>query len=177
MKRFMNKKVATIGLAAGLALGAAGAAFAYFTGGGTGTGQASVGSTNGTTDWTVAQSGSASGKMLPGSGTSTVTFTATNAGSGAQGIDNAGQVAVAIVNDGATTPNVESHGTAVVGCLASWFTPTLNAPPSPVYGTSVASGSAYTFTVGVTMSAPAATNQDACKNVTPDVSLTISPSA
>ncbi len=31
MKRFMNKKVATIGLAAGLALGAAGAAFAYFT--------------------------------------------------------------------------------------------------------------------------------------------------
>ena len=31
MKRFMNKKVATIGLAVGLALGAAGAAFAYFT--------------------------------------------------------------------------------------------------------------------------------------------------
>ncbi len=31
MKRFMNKKVAAIGLAAGLALGAAGAAFAYFT--------------------------------------------------------------------------------------------------------------------------------------------------
>ena len=30
MKRFMNKKVATIGLAAGLALGAAGAAFAYY---------------------------------------------------------------------------------------------------------------------------------------------------
>jgi hypothetical protein len=38
MKRFMNKKVAAIGLAAGLALGAAGGAFAYFssTGGGTG---------------------------------------------------------------------------------------------------------------------------------------------
>ena len=31
MKRFMNKKVAAIGLATGLALGAAGAAFAYFT--------------------------------------------------------------------------------------------------------------------------------------------------
>ena len=31
MKRFMNKKVAAIGLAAGLALGAAGAAFAYFS--------------------------------------------------------------------------------------------------------------------------------------------------
>ncbi len=31
MKRFMNKKVATIGLAAGLLLGVGGAAFAYFT--------------------------------------------------------------------------------------------------------------------------------------------------
>ena len=31
MKRFMNKKVAAIGLAAGLALGVAGGAFAYFT--------------------------------------------------------------------------------------------------------------------------------------------------
>ena len=31
MKRFMNKKVMAIGLAAGLTLGAAGAAFAYFT--------------------------------------------------------------------------------------------------------------------------------------------------
>jgi hypothetical protein len=38
MKRFMNKKVAAIGLAAGLVLGVGGAAFAYFssTGGGTG---------------------------------------------------------------------------------------------------------------------------------------------
>jgi hypothetical protein len=40
MKRFMNKKVAAIGLAAGITLGGAGAAFAFFTttGGGTGTG-------------------------------------------------------------------------------------------------------------------------------------------
>ena len=36
MKRFMNKKVVAIGLAAGLTLGAAGAAFAYFTSTGTG---------------------------------------------------------------------------------------------------------------------------------------------
>jgi len=42
MKRFMNKKVAAIGLAAGLALGAAGAAFAYFTSSGTGTGTAAT---------------------------------------------------------------------------------------------------------------------------------------
>ena len=36
MKRFMNKKVVAIGLAAGLTLGAAGAAFAYFTSTGSG---------------------------------------------------------------------------------------------------------------------------------------------
>ena len=40
MKRFMNKKVAAIGLASGLALGAAGAAFAYFTDTDNGTGSA-----------------------------------------------------------------------------------------------------------------------------------------
>ncbi len=43
MKRFMNKKVATIGLAAGLALGAAGAAFAYYTATGQGNGTATAG--------------------------------------------------------------------------------------------------------------------------------------
>jgi len=49
MKRFMNKKVATIGLAAGLALGAAGAAFAYYVSTGSGTGQASTGSSSNVT--------------------------------------------------------------------------------------------------------------------------------
>jgi hypothetical protein len=43
MKRFMNKKVAAIGLAAGLVLGIAGAATAYFTSSGTGTGSATTG--------------------------------------------------------------------------------------------------------------------------------------
>ncbi len=46
MKRFMNKKVAAIGLASALALGIAGGAFAYFTNTGTGTGSATVGSTS-----------------------------------------------------------------------------------------------------------------------------------
>ena len=43
MKRIMNKKVAAIGLAAGLALGAAGAAFAYWTTSGSGSGSAQTG--------------------------------------------------------------------------------------------------------------------------------------
>ena len=43
MKRFMNKKVAAIGLAAGLALGVAGGAFAYFTRPVSGTGRRRTG--------------------------------------------------------------------------------------------------------------------------------------
>ncbi len=45
MKRFMNKKVAAIGLAAGLALGAAGIATAYWTSSGSGTGTANTSAT------------------------------------------------------------------------------------------------------------------------------------
>ena len=43
MKRFMNKKVATVGIAVALVLGIGGAAFAYFTSSGGGTGSAQVG--------------------------------------------------------------------------------------------------------------------------------------
>jgi len=61
MKRFMNKKVAAIGLAAGLALGAAGAAFAYFTSTGSGSGTGTVGTA---TSWSVA-GGSVVGTLYP----------------------------------------------------------------------------------------------------------------
>ena len=43
MKRFMNKKVAVVGVAVALVLGVGGAAFAYFTSTGSGTGSAQVG--------------------------------------------------------------------------------------------------------------------------------------
>ncbi len=72
MKRFMNKKVAAIGLAAGLALGAAGAAFAYFTTSGTGSGTENAG-----TAGTVSLSATF-GAIVPGDGGQTVTISATN---------------------------------------------------------------------------------------------------
>ena len=84
MKRFMNKKVAAIGLAAGLVHGGAGAAFAYFTANGNGTGQGTVGSAS---TWGVAQTTS-TGTMLPGSGTSVIEFTVTNNSTGAQAIES-----------------------------------------------------------------------------------------
>ena len=47
MKRFMNKKLLVVGVAVALVLGIGGAAFAYFTSNGTGTGAAQVGTANG----------------------------------------------------------------------------------------------------------------------------------
>ena len=73
MKRFMNKKVATIGLAAGLALGAAGAAFAYFSTSGSGTGSTTAG-----TAGNVTLSATIAGAIVPGDGGQQVTISATN---------------------------------------------------------------------------------------------------
>ena len=73
MKRFMNKKVMAIGLAAGLTLGAAGTAFAYFTTSGSGSG-----ATNAGTAGTVSLSASIAGAIVPGDGGQVVTFSADN---------------------------------------------------------------------------------------------------
>ncbi len=73
MKRFLNKKVATIGLAAGLALGAAGAAFAYFQTTGSGSGTTTAG-----TAGSVSLSAVINGAIVPGDGGQTVTISATN---------------------------------------------------------------------------------------------------
>jgi hypothetical protein len=86
MKRFMNKKVAAIGLAAGLALGVAGAAFAYFTTSGSGTGTGTVGNASGLVlhqaSITYSNAGS-DNALLPGT-SATVTFTVDNNSSGNQ---------------------------------------------------------------------------------------------
>jgi hypothetical protein len=82
MKRFMNKKVVAIGLAAGITLGGAGAAFAYFTSTGSGSGQVSTGaSANGIS--ITDDSGSLS-PLLPGTPAQDLTVTATNNAAQAQ---------------------------------------------------------------------------------------------
>lgn len=87
MKRFMNKKVAAIGLTAGLALGAAGAAFAYFTTTGSGSGTGSVGSSSNVTinqtGITYNGPGGTGVDFLPGD-TASVTWSATNNGGNQQ---------------------------------------------------------------------------------------------
>ena len=75
MKRFMNKKVAAIGLGAGLALGVAGGASP------TSRRAAPSGSTTAGTAGSVALQASIAGAIVPGDGGQSVTFTATNANS------------------------------------------------------------------------------------------------
>jgi hypothetical protein len=74
MKRFMNKKVAVIGVAAGLVLGLGGAAFAYFGAAGQGTGTTTAGSGH-----AVTLHAAIAGAIVPGDGGQAVTFTADNA--------------------------------------------------------------------------------------------------
>ena len=75
MKRFMNKKVAAIGLAAGLTLGLAGAAFAYWTSTGTGDGSGTTGTT---TNWTVTVGNVSTDALSPGGPTETIDYSVQN---------------------------------------------------------------------------------------------------
>ena len=99
MKRFINKKVVAIGVAAGLTLGMAGAAFAYFTSTGAGNGSASVG----TTGSNIAVEGTSTPSLVPGKST-TMSFTAYN---------------YANFNQAITTINLSG----VVACKAALATP------------------------------------------------------
>ena len=170
IKRFMSKKVVAIGLAAGITLGLGGAAFAYFTAGGTGTANAAVG-TSGT--WGIVQDGSATGLMYPGEGSSVVNYTITNLGKGNQALVSGDLIAAIVASPGTSDVEDGSNGNAdVANCLASWFTPVVGAP-STSYGTSIAPNATESVSVTVTMS-DAASSQDVCAGVSPVVSLAAS---
>ncbi len=168
MKIFSSKKrVAVIGGLTAVTLVGGGTAFAYWTASGTGSGTAAVGST---ADWTVVQATS-TGTMYPGVGTATVTFTATNdADSGFKRLAST-DVAATIDADVDGNIMVGAPASEVVGCLASWFVPTVTGA-TPTWGTDVAQGGAVSIPVNVTMT-NAAANQDDCKAQSPNLTLTI----
>jgi hypothetical protein len=156
MSKF-TKKRAVVAVCVVAALAGAAGAFAYFTSTGTGTGQAAVGSA---TQWGVTF-GTTTGTMYPGAGTATLPYTVTNNGTGNEKLAT---TTSAVASDG--SGNVTSHGTAVTGCLATWFA-TVNTPPAAV---DLAAAAHTTGTVAVTM-ADAAVNQNVCQGVTPDITV------
>ncbi len=201
MKRFMNKKVVAIGLAAGLTLGAAGAAFAYFTSTGTGTGSATTGTAS---QFTVTPTADTSGDLVPNDGilaattpgygvVDTIPFTVTNTSAGSETLN---QIVVSVGSATGTAPSqTETNwtaGTAVTGeavCGSNDFSVggaavgdgttagsgafTINHSVDLTLPDDLAAGATYTGSVTLQM-VDNGLNQDLCENVTVPLFLSAS---
>jgi hypothetical protein len=160
MLRRFTKKRTLAALSVVAVLVGAGAAIAYFTSSGSGTGQASVGSA---TAFTVNVASPTGGPLYPGSGSENLSYTVHNGGSGNQNLAGTS----AVVNDDGSG-NITSHGASVAGCKSSWFTATNNPPSLPQ---NLAGGADSTAgSVDVTMQDPGV-NQDACQGKSPDIKV------
>jgi hypothetical protein len=154
MKLFKSKKAVAIGLAAGLAIGASGAAFAFWTQGGSGTGSASTGTT---TDITVNELVSAA-DLYPGGPAQALSGDFDNPNPGTTSI---GTVTAAL-------------GTLPSGCVAADFTidnSGATGSTSLSQGTGVGSWSGITIQMNET-----GVNQDLCKSQTIPLVYTLSAS-
>lgn len=139
------------------------AAVAYFTGGqGTGAGSATVGSASALT---VSAPSSSGGPIYPGAGTQVLSFTVTNPSSGHQAITS---FAPTIASSGG---NVTQGGSPVSGCSASWFHATADGT-NPSFPDDLVGGGTAVYKADVTMD-NAATSQDQCQGVQPDVNVTV----
>jgi hypothetical protein len=121
MRRFGKKQVAIAAGTGALVLAGSGIGFAYFTSSGGGSGSAVVGSP--TTAISVAQdAGTPASGLYPGANAKAVAFTITNPSPGYSYV-NTVTVSIPTTTDGSSNTVVEnaSDGSAVAGCLASWF--------------------------------------------------------
>jgi hypothetical protein len=155
MKLFKSKKALALGLAAGMALGLTGAAFAYFTTDGAGSGSATVGTSTSLVihqDSITYSNAATDNVLLPGT-SATVTFKADNPSSGNQHL---GTISV----DGITSDKA--------GCDSathpSWF----NFSDTDVVDANYAPGNGQAVSGDLTVSFvnDAAASQDACKGAT-----------
>jgi hypothetical protein len=155
MKLFKSKKALALGLAAGMALGLTGAAFAYFTTDGAGSGNASVGTSTALVihQDSIAYSNVATDNVLLPGASATMTFTVDNPSSGNQHL---GTISV----DGITSDKALCNSTD----NPSWFdfsdTDVVNANYAPGDGQAVSGDLTVSF-----VNTPAA-SQDACKGAT-----------
>jgi hypothetical protein len=154
-----TKKTTAIMVAAVTVLAAGGAAFAYWTAGGSGTGTATT--TASTSALTAVQTTTVTG-MQPGDSAQTISGNFTN--------PNSSPVYVTSVT--ASIASVTKAGSPAVGCDASDYT--LGSPVMPV-GVEVASGTAKGAWTGATIKFNnKATNQDACKGATVNLAYAVS---
>jgi hypothetical protein len=162
VKKLRTKKGLAILLAGAIVLGGAGAALAYFTSTGNGTGNATVGTAG---SWTVATSAPTGGLLYPGTGTDTVAYTVTNSGSGYQELNGTTAALTTDVAGGVFDTTTHAF---VDGCQASWFTVT-----NTTVSGDVAPSADLSSSLTITMQ-DSGTVQDPCKNLTPQVTISAS---
>lgn len=156
-KRITRKKRLAVILTAVMLVAGGGAAFAYWSSIGSGSGTATTGTSSA---FTVATSTATGGVLTPGGSPQSVAFTVTNPGTGTQ---TAAAVAVTVANaDG--TPWI-----AVTGCSAADYT-----VGTPTFAPGqIAPGANKAGTVTITMN-NLATNQDGCKSASVPLYFSVS---
>ena len=169
-RKLSKKPLAAIAFVGALAI--TGVSVAYFTGGsGTVTGSGTVGSASalGVTTGTPTWSGSLTA-LYPGAAGDTqfLPFTVTNNGNGHQSVTTIAAVLPAETNGDAET----AAGADINGCLASWFTATVDTG-NPSLPSNLAPGGTYVGKIDLTMQ-DSGTNQNACQGVAPAVKITAS---
>jgi hypothetical protein len=171
-RKLLFKKRVAVGVAIVAALALAGGAYAYFTGGSSSvnaSGTVGSSSTWGVTTGTATWSGSLTA-LYPGASNDTelLPFTVTNNGSGHQAVTGITASLVTKSNGDAET----SSGTDISGCLASWFTATVDSGNASLPA-NLAAGGTYTGKIDLTMQ-DSGTNQNACQGAAPAVTITAS---
>jgi len=172
MKRFTHKKAAVVAVSTLLALGGGGIAFAYFTSGGSGSGTAQVGATQGDA-FTISTPGPQN-YLFPGNGPQTFVIHVTNnTGQDAY----VGTVYLSVATYGDTGDAATADGQDIPGCSASWFTVT---PSYDIDHVVPADGSIDTSgdeAPAPSIEMPAANvDQDACQAASVGIAFTTSPS-
>jgi hypothetical protein len=169
-QKLSKKRLAAVASVAALAI--TGAAVAYFTGGsGSVTGSGTVGAS---TVWGVATGASTwSGTLTalyPGATNNTelIPFTVTNNGHGHQSVTSITVTLPAQSNGDAQT----AAGADIPGCLASWFTATVDSG-NPALPSNLAPAGTYIGKIDLTMQ-DSGTNQNPCQNAAPAVTITAS---
>jgi hypothetical protein len=159
-----KKKYAASALAAGLVMGGAGIAAAYFSATGSGTGKTSVG---GAVPFKVTQN-TLTGMLYPGTHQA-VSFNVHNTGTGIQHYTITASDMTAAMNATGTIITANT-GKAVPGCKASWFTV---APASAVQAGTLTPGQSTTLNALVAMNNGTGTGstQNACQTSFPQLNV------
>jgi hypothetical protein len=167
-----KKKRYAVGAALALFIAAAGGAYAYFTGGSssaTGSGTVGASTTWGVATGTPTWSGSLTA-LYPGASGDTeyIPFTVTNNGKGHQAVTAIAATVVADANGNAET----ASGTSINGCLASWFTATVDSSDASLPADLAPAGT-YTGKIDLTMQ-DVNSSQNSCQSASPAVTITAS---